>query len=81
MPTKEELEAMGIDSIKAPLHVHAQINYEHFPPLFIRFLTRTTGPNGPTGHDLHLLTEKRIDDLVKNLTNLTSADITVNIQE
>jgi len=81
MPTKEELEAMGIDSIKAPLHVHAQINYDHFPPLFIRFLTRTTGPNGPTGHDLHLLTEKRIDDLVKNLTNLTSADITVNIQE
>ena len=40
---------VGMDSIKAPLHVHAQINYEHFPPLFLRFLTRTTGPNGPTG--------------------------------
>jgi hypothetical protein len=38
MPTKEELAELGIDSIKAPLHVHAQINYEHFPPLFIRFL-------------------------------------------
>ena len=80
MPTKEELAEMGITSIKAPLHVHAQINYEHFPPLFVRFLVRTTGPNGPTGHDLHLLTEKRIDDLLKNLKSLASADITVNVE-
>jgi len=61
--------------------VHAQINYEHFPPLFVRFLTRTTGPTGPTGHNLNLLSEQRIDDLLKNLTNLASADITVNVQE
>jgi hypothetical protein len=81
MPTQEELTEMGIDSIKAPLHVHAQVNYEHFPPLFVRFLVRTTGPNGPTGHDLHLLSEQRIDDLVKNLRNLTSADITVDVEQ
>jgi hypothetical protein len=81
LPTKEELEEMGKDSIKAPLHIHAQINYEHFPPLFMRFLTRTTGPNGPTGHDLHLLSEKRIDDLLKNVKNIASADVTVDVHE
>jgi len=81
IPTQAELTEMGIDSIKAPLHVHAQINYEHFPPLFVRFLVRTTGPNGPTGHDLHLLSEQRIDDLVKNLRNLTSADTTVDVEQ
>jgi hypothetical protein len=81
LPTQEELTELGITAIKAPLHVHAQINYEHFPPLFVRFLTRTTGPTGPTGHNLNLLSEQRIDDLLKNLTNLASADITVNVQE
>jgi len=81
LPTKQQLAEMGIDSIKAPLHVHAQINFEHFPPLFLRFLARTTGPDGPTGHDLKLVSEKRIDDLLKNVRSITSADFTVNIQE
>jgi hypothetical protein len=81
LPTKEELEEMGIESLKSPLHVHAQINYEHFPALFVRYLVRTTGPNGPTGHDLGLLSEKRIDDLLKNLTNLASADVTATVHE
>lgn len=81
LPTKDELAEMGVESIKAPLHVHAQINYEHFPPLFVRFLTRTTGPNGPTGHDLGLLSEKRIDDLLKNLKSIASDDITVNVEQ
>jgi hypothetical protein len=81
LPTAEELQAMGIQSLKAPLHIHAQINYEHFPALFVRYLTRTTGPNGPTGHDLGLLSEKRLDDLLKNLTNLASADVTATVQE
>ena len=72
---------MGITSIKAPLHVHAQVNYEHFPPLFVRFLTRTTGENGPAGHDMHLLSEKRLDDLVKNIQDLSSADATASVKE
>ena len=72
---------MGIDSIKAPLHIHAQINYEHFPPLFVRFLTRTTSASGPSGHDLNLLSEKRIDDLLKNLTSIASADVAVDMHE
>ena len=49
LPTQEELTEMGVASIKSPLHVHAQINYEHFPPLFVRFLTRTTSATGPSG--------------------------------
>jgi hypothetical protein len=81
LPTKEELAELGITSIKTPLHVHAQINYEHFPPLFTRFLARTTGATGPSGHDLNLITEQRIDDLLKNLRSIASADITVNVEE
>ncbi|MDQ6665881.1 MAG: hypothetical protein M3Z23_15990, partial [Acidobacteriota bacterium] len=57
LPGATELEALGV-RLKGPLHVHAQINFEHFPPLFLRFLARTTGPDGPAGHSLHLLDEK-----------------------
>ena len=81
LPTQAELKEMGVSSIKAPLHVHVQVNYEHFPPLFVRFLTRTTGANGPSGHDLNLLNEKRIDDLLKNLKSIASADTTVGLQQ
>jgi hypothetical protein len=79
LPTAEELHLMGVDSIKGPLHVHAQVNFEHFPPLFLRFLASTTGPNGPTGHDLHLVNEKLIDDHLKNNTAIAEADFTVNL--
>jgi len=81
MPTAEDLAALGITSLAGPLHIHAQVNYEHFPPLFVRFLTRTTSESGPAGHNLNLLSEKRIDDLLKNLTNIASADLTVSVQE
>ena len=81
LPTKEELAELGIHSIKAPLHVHAQVNYEHFPPLFLRFLARTTGAEGPAGHDLHLLDESTIDNYLKNITGIASADFTVSAVE
>jgi hypothetical protein len=79
LPTQQELQTMGISSIKGPLHVHAQVNFEHFPPLFLRFLAMITGPNGPAGHDLHLVDEKRIDSLLKNIRGIASADFTVNM--
>jgi hypothetical protein len=60
LPTQAELTEMGV-TLKGPLHVHAQMNDEHFPPLFIRYLTKTTGANGPAGHDLGLLSEGVID--------------------
>ncbi len=81
LPDKAEFEDMGIESIKGPLHIHAQVNYEHFPPMFFRFLTRTTGAGGPAGHDLHLLSEKRMDDLLKNITSIASADLTVEMKQ
>ncbi|HEX4485100.1 MAG TPA: hypothetical protein VH088_02470 [Terriglobales bacterium] len=79
MPTQAELAEMGV-TLKGPLHVHAQVNFEHFPPLFVRFLAAATGPNGPTGHDIHLLNEGVIDSFLKNVRNIASADTTVNLQ-
>jgi hypothetical protein len=81
LPTQAELTELGISSIKAPLHVHLQVNYEHFPPLFVRFLTRTTSATGPSGNNLNLLSEQRIEDLLKNLKSIASADTTVDVQE
>jgi hypothetical protein len=81
LPTQQEVSEMGIHSIQPPLRVHAQINYEHFPPLFVRFLTRTTSSSGPSGNNLNLLSEQRIDDLLKNLKSIASADTTVNLQQ
>lgn len=79
LPTAEELQWMGVGSLKSPLHVHAQINFEHFPPLFLRFIASTTGPNGPSGHDLNLMNEQRLDNYLKNETGIATADFTVNL--
>lgn len=81
LPTQQELTEMGVTEIKSPLHIHAQINYEHFPPLFMRFLTRTTSAEGPSGNNLGLLSEQRIEDLLKNLKSIASADTTVDVEE
>jgi hypothetical protein len=79
LPTQAELAELGMTSLKAPLHVHAQINYEHFPPLFMRFLARTTGANGPAGHSLGLLDESTIDNYLKTLNSIATADFTVTV--
>ncbi|MBV8730855.1 MAG: hypothetical protein JO336_13705, partial [Acidobacteriia bacterium] len=80
LPTAEELKELGV-TLQGPLHVHAQVNFEHFPPLFLRFLARTTGANGPAGHDLNLITEQRMDDLLKNIQSIASADVAVNLEQ
>jgi hypothetical protein len=79
LPTQAELAELGMTSLKSPLHVHAQINYEHFPPLFLRFLTRTTGSDGPAGHSLNLLDESTIDNYLKTLPAIATADFTVAV--
>jgi hypothetical protein len=79
LPTAEELNELGV-TLQGPLHIHAQINYEHFPPLFVRFLARTTSATGPSGNDLGLMSEQRLDDLLKNIKSIASADATVDIQ-
>ena len=77
MPTAAQLAEMGV-TLKAPLHVHAQINDEHFPPVFMRYLAKSTGPNGPGG-DKQILTEATIDTYLKTNTSLTSSDTTATI--
>lgn len=79
LPTQQELAAMGV-TLKGPIHVHAQINYEHFPPMFMRFLARTTSAEGPAGRDLNLLTEQTIDTYLRNITGIASDDFTVQLQ-
>ncbi len=79
LPTQAQLAALGI-TLRGPLHVHAQVNYEHFPPLFMRFLAQTTGPSGPTGNQLNLVNESTIDSFLKNLTGIATADVTVDLQ-
>lgn len=78
LPTQAELQALGV-TLKGPLQVHAQVNFEHFPPLFLRYLAQTTGPGGPTGNGLGLLTEQSIDSLLKNVQDISEADTTVNL--
>ncbi len=57
LPTQAQLATMGV-KVQGPLKVHAQINYEHFPPHLLRFVARTTGPNGPSGQDMGLIERK-----------------------
>ena len=78
LPTQQELQAMGV-TLKGPLHIHAQVNFEHFPPLFMRYLSGVTGVNGPTGNDLNLIDEHRIDTLLKNIESIASDDIAVSL--
>ena len=77
MPTKAELAEMGV-TLKAPLHIHAQVNDEHFPPVFLRYLAKTAGPNGPGG-DKQLVTEATIDNFLKTNRNLASSDTTATV--
>jgi len=51
---------------------------QHFPPVFLRYLAKTTGPNGPGG-DKQLVTEKTIDDFLKTNRDLAMADMTVTL--
>ena len=80
LPTEEQLQALGV-TLKGPLHVHAQVNFEHFPPLFMRYLAGVTGVNGPTGHDLNLVDERRIDNLLKNIKSIASDDFAVSLTQ
>lgn len=78
LPTMQQLQAIGV-TVQGPLHVHAQINFEHFPPLFMRFIAGVTGATGPTGHSLNLMDEQRIDTYLKNVKGIASDDFTVNL--
>jgi len=80
MPTADELKELGVE-LKGPLQVHAEVHYEHFPPVFMRFIARTTGPDGPSGTNLGLMNEKVIDDLLKTNRTIAVADFTVAVEK
>lgn len=79
LPTAQEQAELGI-TIKGPLKVHAQINYEHFPPDLVRWLTRTTSPEGPAGHTMHLVDESTMDTYLHNIKNIASDDFTIQLK-
>jgi hypothetical protein len=79
LPTAAQLAELGV-TLKSPLHVHAQVDFEHFPPLFVRFLAATTGPNGPAGHSLQLVDEGVIDTFLKNIRSIATSDFTVTLE-
>ena len=76
LPKKKDLELLGVE-LEGPLHVRAQVNFLHFPPLFLRFLARTTGAEGPAGHDMHLVDERLMDDFLVNVKDIANAETTV----
>lgn len=80
LPTQQELREIGV-TLKGPLHVHAQINYEHFPPMLLRFIARTTGAEGPAGHDMHLMDEQLLDSYLRNIENIASDDFTIQLPQ
>ncbi len=80
LPTQQQLQAIGV-TLQGPLHVHAQVNFEHFPPVFMRFLAGVTGASGPTGHDLGLVNEQLIDSFLKNVKSIASDDFTVSLTQ
>jgi hypothetical protein len=76
LPSQQELAEMGV-TVKGPLHIHAQVNYEHFPPMTLRFVARTTSAEGPSGHDMNLLNEQTIDTFLHNIQNIAADDLIV----
>jgi hypothetical protein len=80
LPTQAELTEMGV-TLQGPLHVHAQINYEHFPPMTLRFVARTTSAEGPAGQDMNLLDESTIDTYLENIMSIASDDFVVQLKQ
>jgi len=80
LPTQQELNEMGV-TLQGPLHVHAQINYEHFPPMFVRFVARTTSAEGPSGQDMNLMNEDMLDTYLENIQGIASDDFTVQLHQ
>ena len=78
LPTAKELDLLGIE-LEGPLQVQAQVNFLHFPPLFLRFLARTTGLDGPAGHGFNLVDEQRIDDFLVNVKGIAEAQVQVEL--
>ena len=60
--------------------MHAQVNFEHFPPLFVRFLAATLGRMVPPVTALQLLDEGTIDSFLRNIRSIAASDFTVTLE-
>jgi hypothetical protein len=49
--------------------------------MLLRFLARTTGEEGPSGHDMNLVNEQLIDTYLRNVKGIASDDFTVQLQQ
>jgi hypothetical protein len=88
------LAELGVE-LEGPLQVHATVHFNHFPPLFLRFLARVGGAvveqnlfnvptmemfeglRGPYNRNLQLYDEQRIDNLLRNVLDLDTAELSV----
>lgn len=98
LPSEAELADLGIE-LAGPLKVKAQVHFRHFPPLFLRFLSRVSGTyiernmqnlppfarfvglRGPTNRNLNLWSEQRIDDLLRIMRGIATAEISVPLDQ
>jgi hypothetical protein len=112
LPTREELESYGVQLV-GPLHVRAAVQFQHFPPLFLRFIARVggsvpyqippygmpafvipvaqTGPlgghdnavgrRGPADKNIGLMDEKRIDDLMRAIRDISVAEMEIPLDQ
>ena len=94
LPSAAQLAEVGVQ-LEGPLQVRAAVHFNHFPPLFLRFLARVTGAvveqnlfdiptmetfqglRGPYHRNLNLFDEQRIDDTLRNVLNLDTAELSV----
>jgi hypothetical protein len=112
LPTREELESSGVE-LEGSLRVRAAIQFQHFPPLFLRFIARVggsvpyqippygmpafvipvaqeaplgghdnaVGRRGPADKDTGLMDEKRIDDLMRAIRDISTAEISIPLDQ
>ncbi len=98
LPSAEELAEYGIE-LEGPLTVTARVHFQHFPPLFLRFLARVGGAyvernlnnspvlalfeglRGPADRNLNMWNEQRIDDLLRIVYDIATAEVTVPLEQ
>lgn len=98
LPSREELEEFGIE-LEGPMRIRASVHFQHFPPLFLRFLARASGAyvernvhnspvlalfeglRGPADRDFNLWNEQRIDDLLRIVYDIATAEVTVPLEQ
>lgn len=85
LPSTKELAKLGIE-IEGQLQVKVQVNFLHFPPVFLRYLIRAVGGVSPEVAKREspfaipmpdLYTEARLDSYLRNVEKLATAETTV----